>query len=137
MRLLEKNKDTIVAILRSLKAKSVEVSYSGCGDSGQIEDVQVLDEHNQPIDIDGRCVAITRTSSMWNGTAFEPRTVTEDTPLKHALSELTYDSLEERHPGWEDGDGANGTLRIDLASGAFTLEHGTHYMETTYEETTL
>ena len=88
----------------------VLVQYDGCGDSGQIEDIECRRA-------DGSLV----TLGIQGG-------ITEQ-----SLKELFYDLLEVRHPGWENGDGACGEFVWELATDS--LHHTHHDRFTDYDTT--
>src|SRR5580700_5601876 len=77
--------------LKAAGVARVDISYDGCGDSGQIEDVRYFDANRKTMELPGTL------------------TITED-----ALRELFYDLLETRHAGWENNDGAFGEFEWDL-----------------------
>lgn len=78
----------------------IVMEYDGCGDSGAVEEVTFLDKDNQPVtgidagDYDG----------PYHG--------------------IAYAILEKHHAGWENNEGAHGTVTVDVATGKVTLEHG-------------
>lgn len=98
---------------RQLKAAGVAhvvITYDGCGDEGQIQDIAYRDAEGQPIDPSGKV------------------SITED-----ALLDLFYDLTQARHPGWENNEGAYGAFEWDLA--ADTLRHRHNDRFTDYHTT--
>src|ERR1700679_4077927 len=76
------------ATARQMKEAGVEIVHihsDGCGDSGQIEDVTYSDAEGKEVDPSGQV------------------TVTEG-----QLTDVFYDLIQARHPGWENNDGALG-----------------------------
>src|SRR5450432_48705 len=61
---------------------SVEIDYDGCGDSGCIENVAYRDGQGSAVDLAGKLA------------------MTEE-----QLTDLFYDLIQARHPGWENNDG--------------------------------
>ena len=57
----------------------------------------------------------------------------EEATLETALDRFATEALESLHGGWENGDGALGTLVIDVTAGIATLEHSTRYIATETE----
>lgn len=45
------------------------------------------------------------------------------------LSAFVDNAICARHAGWEDGEGAYGTIAIDVASGAVTLTHNSRFID--------
>ena len=78
----------------------VNITYDGCGDSGQIDSVSYSDAQGKPAN---------RTNRL---------TITDD-----QLMELFYDLLECRHPGWENNDGAFGEFHWDLKTDSLNHSH--------------
>ena len=90
--------------LQSLGVAEVSVDYSGYGDSGAIDFVDFEDAGGKPIDVEAR-----------------------DAGLVDDLRELVYEFLPD---GFENGDGGQGDLYIDVVSGTVRLDHGENYTET-------
>lgn len=90
--------------LKSIGVASVQVEYDGCGDSGQIEDVVCLDAESKPVALTGKT----------------PVTIDQ-------LSDLFYDLIEARHPGWENNDGACGELAWVLETDTLTHTHNDRF----------
>ena len=44
-------------------------------------------------------------------------------------AQAALDAICARHAGWEDGEGAYGTIAIDVASGAVTLTHNSRFID--------
>lgn len=95
-------------LLTTMGVARVEVTYDGCGDSGQIEELHYLNAKGEPL---------------------APSIAEAD---EERLTQFFYDLLEMRHPGWENNDGAFGEFTWDVA--ADTLHH-THNMRFTDYET--
>ena len=96
--------------LKSIGVVTVYVSYDGCGDSGQIEEIVCRDVQGHHVRLTGKTPA------------------TDD-----QLADLFYDLIDARHPDWGDDDGACGELVWDLE--ADTLKH-THNVRFTDYSTT-
>src|SRR5580658_1967264 len=92
--------------LKAAGVARVDISYDGCGDSGQIEDVRYFDANRKMMELPGTL------------------TITED-----ALRELFYDLLETRHAGWENNDGAFGEFEWDLNADTLKHSHSERYVE--------
>jgi len=94
----------IFSALADLQITSVEVTFDGCGDSGQIEDV-TIDGASATLDSvireDGETCSCT---------------------LAESIETLCYALLEVEYGGWEDNDGAFGTFVFDVATRQIELE---------------
>ena len=106
-------RDQILPQFRRLGVANIEVSYSGYGDSGAIDGVQ----YRGPTGI-----RVDRASI--------PAQLVED------LESCVYELLPA---GFEIGEGAQGTLTIDVQASKVTLTHETNYTasESTTKEFTL
>jgi len=56
--------------------------------------------------------------------------------LKEAVSSFVWDFAYSRHPGFENGEGGQGTLSWNIVTDKITLDHGDNYIEVeeTHEE---
>lgn len=107
-RSLENVRQHLPAVGEWLKAAGVvciKVDYDGCGDSGQLEEPQLLDAADSPIPLE-QVEALHR----------------------QRLMEL-YDLLEARHSGWENNDGATGHFSWNLLTGEMQQVHHERYTE--------
>ncbi|MFA6031999.1 MAG: DUF6878 family protein [Myxococcota bacterium] len=108
----------------TLKARGivlVTVSFDGCGDSGQIEDISAVDEHGA---VELASITLSQSDCQTGGGGPEsnaPR------PIADAIETLAYDLLESEHGGWENNDGAYGEFTFDVAARKITLEHNQRF----------
>ncbi len=77
------------------------MTYDGCGDDGQIEDIIYFDAEGQAID-------------------------REDKELDDAVEDYTFSLLPD---GWEINDGSFGTLRIDARTQKAHIEHNGRFVD--------
>jgi hypothetical protein len=89
---------------------SVAIDYDGCGDSGCIENIAYRDNQGSAVDLAGKLA------------------MTEE-----QLTDLFYDLIQARHPGWENNDGACGEFQWNLTQDA--LRHTHNYRFTDYDTT--
>lgn len=89
-----------VATLRQQNVKTLTAQYSGYGDSGNIEDIQLELGVSLAADIEEQ--------------------------LRDFLWSVAYNE----HPGFENNDGGEGTLTWDITADSLTIEHGEHVMQT-------
>jgi len=92
--------------LKSIGVAHVHIQYDGCGDSGQIESIGYLDADGKSVDIQGKV------------------TITEDD-----LRDVFYDLTQERHPGWENNDGAYGEFEWNLAVDTLVHTHNDRFTD--------
>lgn len=117
----QQNKDAIMAVLAKADIATVCVSFDGCGDSGQIEHVEVQG----------------RTSSLPPDNVelgvvddFNETTVaTRPMPLAEAIETMVYRLLAREHGGWEDGEGAYGECTFDVHAGTIVLDFNARFTD--------
>ena len=80
---------------------AIEVTYDGCGDDGQIENIAYCDSENQALD-------------------------REDKELDDAVEEYVFGLLPG---GWEINDGSFGTVRIDARTQKAHIEHSSRFVD--------
>jgi hypothetical protein len=98
------NLTVIMEALAKLGIESVEVTFDGYGDSGQVEDITCEGGAGK---LDGVTVTVETTLFCGN-------TETSERPLQEAVEQLCYGLLESEHCGWEDNDGAFGTFTFEV-----------------------
>ena len=118
--LLPLNKAALFDALDTAGVTAVVVNFDGCGDSGQIENVearagdQVVDLPRTDIDVLAAC---------WDGSGTDRSAV----PLADAIESVAYDLLTGTHAGWENNDGAYGEFVFDAQTRTITLDHNERY----------
>ena len=86
-------------------------------------------EPPEALDADGTSVAIPAVEIEVQSTDCDALAVhASRQPLAEALESVTYDMLEARHSGWENGDGASGEFTIDVGKQSIHLLHRDHYI---------
>ena len=96
-------RDKIRPQFRAIGVANIEVSYSGYGDDGSIDGVQYRDPTGIRVD-----------------RATIPEKLIED------LEQCVYELLPA---GFEIGEGAQGTLTIDVGAGKVTLQHQENFTD--------
>ncbi len=134
---MKASRNQIVSALQELGATHVVVSYSGSGDAGQVDHVEVFRD-SDPIQAN-QPVSSLVSASKWSDA--ESRWVDfselKSIPLEDALTEFVYDWLQLDHGGWENNDGASGECKIDVTEGEFVLGHTSYYTESDFTRSTL
>lgn len=120
--LLPLNKSNLFDALAAAGITRVVVTFDGCGDSGQIEDITfhacdttVSAPQTEPVTI---------ASTSWASTDISNASLT----IEQALELLAYDLLSQTHGGWENNDGAYGEFVFDVADRTILLDHNDRYM---------
>jgi len=97
-------KKTIIPKLNELGVRKLTVNYSGSGDEGSIDGINV-----------------------------EPEGLAIPDELKEQICDLADEFLYSEHGSWGDGDGGTGTIVIDAVEGKIVNEHGWYFTDINYE----
>lgn len=119
------NTATAVSALRNLKATKVVVLYDGYGDDGEIGEVQAVDEGDHPIDLDDK---VQVHSVRHDGTAYYLASNIQQ-PLIDLIKDVAGRLVDERHGGWENGEGGRGEVTFDLVEGRILIDHANRFID--------
>jgi len=97
-------KKTIFPKLSELGVRKLTVNYSGSGDEGSIDGIDV-----------------------------EPEGIAIPHELEDQICDLTDEFLYSEHGSWGDGDGCTGTVVLDLVGAKIVNEHGWYITDVNYE----
>jgi|APMI01.1.fsa_nt_gi hypothetical protein len=115
------NKTALFDALAATGIGRAIVTFDGCGDSGQIEDITFY--------IGDDVVPAPATEPIWivsSSWGSEDRPATQMT-IEQALEHLAYDFLSQTHSGWENDDGAYGAFVFNTADRSILLDHNDRY----------
>lgn len=111
---LSDNKAALFAALARARIDTVEVTFNGYADEGQI-DGAVADGEGGDTDLQSIKVEIARVDCG-------NQIVTRQTlSVKDAIEHLVHDLLEQTYSGWEDNQGAYGDFLFDVVERSITL----------------
>jgi hypothetical protein len=96
-------KRDIIPRLKKLGVATVECRYSGYGDSGSVETVEYFDADHKPVTVRESRSKKTR-------------------PIEYVLDDFLPS-------GFENNDGGQGDITIDIEAGTVTIEHQQNYTE--------
>lgn len=138
---LKDNKDILFDVLERCGVTNVEVTFSGGGDDGQIDELTLFPERGS-----------TPTSrqhirnSIWNhkiegvkvsdGVRWDEKTKTSTKTYKKSVTTqelvdyICYQVLEEHFGGWEDNEGGCGTFYFDVQKRNVDLDFNENFVET-------
>ena len=119
-KLVPANKASLFACLASAGITLVTVTFDGCGDSGQIEDIDSF-RGDEPADLPAGTVEILKASHDTG------QPVANILPVSEAIEEMAYDLLGQKHCGWENGDGAYGEFSFHVAQGRIELDYSERF----------
>jgi hypothetical protein len=115
--------------LAQTKVSSIEVSFEGCGDSGQIEAVDYTDANGKGIDEAYLNKTIVKGSAKTSYHQWDEKkkmlvkTEAKEGNIREIIEEICYDKLGASHGGWEINEGSYGTFLFDVAGRKVTLEY--------------
>jgi len=115
--------------LAQTKVSSIEVSFEGCGDSGQIESVDYTDSKGKGIDEAYLNKTIVKGSATTAYMQYDEKTKLfvdgkgKEGNVREIIEEICYDKLGASHGGWELNEGSYGTFHFDVPTRKVTLEY--------------
>jgi hypothetical protein len=121
------NKTAVFDALAAAGITIVVVAFDGCGDSGQIENVEAKAD-DEIVALPSGQVQI--ASAVWDQAEPERTAVT----VHDAIERLVLDFLGMTHDGWENSDGAYGDFTFDVAERTITLDYNERYIQSEYSQ---
>lgn len=118
------NKAALFSVLSAAGITSIDVSFDGYGDSGQIESI---DAKADQADTSLPEATVNLTLIGWRDTDPTERTM----PIRQAIEHFAYDCLAQTHGGWENNEGAFGTFVFDVADQSITLDYNQRFEDVT------
>ena len=116
----------IADAIKRLGIEKIEVTFDGCGDSGQIEEVTCITKDGGDVDLKaikvGKVKYVRGYQYNPDGTT-TPVTEIRESNFEEVIEEICYDMLEKSHDGWEINEGSYGTFTFDFATGKVHLEY--------------
>jgi len=115
--------------LAQTKVSSIEVSFEGCGDSGQIESVDYTDSKGKGIDEAYLDKVIVKGSEKTSYHQWDEKkkqmvlTEAREGNVREIIEEVCYDKLGASHGGWELNEGSYGTFHFDVSTRKVRLEY--------------
>lgn len=99
----------------------VVINFDGCGDSGQIENIEAF-AGDTAVALPDRQAEFERFAPGNSGPVPQSRLIT------NLLETLVYDLLGNAHGGWENNDGACGEFIFDVAERSISLDLNERYI---------
>ncbi len=116
-----RNKNLIFAALAEAGIQTLTLGFDGCGDSGQIDDIEAWSTGNDSVAFpSNRKLQLVSTAPDYPPTEFT---------LQQAIETLVYDYLDETCYGWEDNEGGFGTFVFDIPARTITLKHNVRFTD--------
>jgi len=120
------NKAALFEALAGAGIHTVVVGFDGCGDSGQIEDLNAFSSENVIMLLPETAIAFKEV--VWDGL----QVMTQQRAIRDVIETMANAFLEQTHDGWEDGDGAYGEFTFTVKDQTITLEYNERHMESDY-----
>jgi hypothetical protein len=111
--------------LQESRVASIVVTFDGCGDSGQIDEVTYEDHRGKELSEPKLVVkgSFTGKSHEWDD---EKKKFVEvgggEGKVRDIVEQVCYDKLEASHGGWEINGGSYGTFHFDVLNRKVNLE---------------
>jgi len=112
--ILAENKTALFDALTRARIDTVEMTFNGYADDGQIDGIVADGEGG---DTDLRLINVEITRVVWGNPVATRETLT----LRDAIEKLAYDLLEQTCAGWENNQGAYGDFLFDVVDRAIRL----------------
>jgi uncharacterized protein YyaL (SSP411 family) len=112
--------------LAKTKVSSIEVTFDGCGDSGQVESVDYTDANGKSLDVSKKIVKGSLTTAYMQyseKTKQLEQGQSKEGTVREIIEEICYDKLGASHGGWELNEGSYGTFFFDVAARKVRLEY--------------
>ncbi|MBU9363499.1 DUF6878 family protein [Burkholderia multivorans] len=129
--------DAIGTVLHSVGALSVTIEYEGCGDSGNVERIELQWPGAPGTSPDSIAIPGARgEADAPTASAGESTTDIEEYRFDDAIENLLHDAIElAGHSGWENNDGGGGTLTVH-ADATACLRHRDDFTDTIHNSYT-
>jgi hypothetical protein len=121
------NKTALFDAFAAAGITSVLVHFDGYGDSGQIEDIDVV-AGDQPSTLP--TVEVELASIAFDSDAIDRNTLT----VHQAIENQVYDLLRQTHCGWENNEGAYGDFTFNVAERTITLDYNERVASSEYTQ---
>jgi hypothetical protein len=120
------NAKVLFDALENTRVVSIVVDFDGCGDSGQINNIEYYDHRDKGLSHpEGKI----KGSKLHKGSTWDEKLKTfvelpdcEGT-FNEVVEEICYDRLGARHSGWEINEGSYGTFNFDVLNRKIDLEY--------------
>lgn len=133
---LSHNRTVLLEELRKAGAATAVISYSGYGDSGNANEIQILDAGGQKISGD-QVVSIMREDGRYVDGQWQSTHALTDMSLHDALDVFGDRAVGHYHAGYENNEGGAGEITFDCMAGTVCLAHRDHYVEHIHTDTDL
>lgn len=134
--ILGRNKHILLSALRQAGITQVTVTYVGMGDSGSVDGVEAEIPEGTHFDAMAPVTLHAQKATYDDGT-WQTIEVEQSTSVEQALRDFADEIVDWLHSGWEDGDGASGSVVFDCATDKVRVEHDAYFTDSDHTETVL
>lgn len=134
--ILGRNRPILLAALKQGGIRTATVTYAGSGDSGSVEEVVVEPATGTGFDTLAP-ITVFANQSDYRDRAWHASVVEQQVSIDQALRDFAEEAVELLHGGWENNDGASGSVVFDGENGTVRVEHTAYFTDSDYEETEL
>ena len=123
----------VLSVCKASDYARIVVTFDGCGDSGQIEDMDFqFNDSMPPKHPATRSIGVfdVQEGFAHHEGRWEPIIKQKELTLADALEIITYDILNANIPGWEINEGTSGTVTYDMDAGAIRCEFSERVVNT-------
>jgi hypothetical protein len=126
---MAKNKDSLLAALKSIGAKRATVTYSGCGGYGSADGALVQDTDGEKIDPVGTMVSFLSKDGIVVEGEWRETTSAKEYSLGLALVQFAMDMLRQHHEGWKNSEGGDGEVEFDPGEDKIRINHNAYFTD--------
>lgn len=116
----------VLSLCRASNYERIIVTFDGCGDSGQVENMDFqFNDSMPPKHPATRSIGVfdVRQGSVYRNDRWEPVIKQEELTLENAIEIVTYDILGATIGGWEIDSGTFGTINYDIPTGVIRCDY--------------
>ena len=137
MQAQEQNREILITVLKDQGIQIATVDYAGAGDSGDTCDlaVQPPEQLTGLSDIKVKQHVVDVQYLGYGQRACSMRET--EVALDEAVRDFAMRWVDSLNGGWENNDGASGTVTINVTDNLIVLEHTAYYTESTSYEHSL
>jgi len=118
--------------LQETRVASIEVTFDGCGDSGQIESITYEDHRGKELSCPDLVVKGSHLGKQHDWDDKQKKFVEVgggEGKVSSIVEEICYDKLSASHMGWEINEGSYGTFHFDVLNRKVDLEYNERIQE--------
>lgn len=116
-------------VLEAAGIDHIEIRFSGSGDSGCIDETSAYVNTGTPDAPQQTSIAVPDTEILWPALPVGGVPQLTEQPLKDVLDDVAFDCLAATSHGWENNDGADGTVTLLCGVREIRVDMNEYYTE--------